>query len=69
MVDVAVPGVTAGQAVVATLSLDMPAGIAPDELEMDPLTVAAHAVGAGVVRVLVTSADPITGKRAINIMR
>lgn len=36
--------------VIASISLNMPAGIAADELEMDPIKVAAHVPVAGTVR-------------------
>lgn len=67
--DITISGVTAGQAVLATVSLDMPSGVAADELEMDPLCLAAHAIAADTVRVLAAANAPISGLRAINILR
>lgn len=66
---VTVAGVSAGQAVVAAPSLDMPAGVAADELEMDPISAAAHATAADTVLLIVGAASRLTGKRAINIIR
>lgn len=67
--DVTVPGVTSGQMIVASASLDMPAGVAEDELEMDPISVAAHGVAADTVRLIVSSHSTLRGKRAINVLR
>jgi hypothetical protein len=66
--NIAHAGATVGQKVIATPSLDMPAGVAMDELETDPLTVAAAVVVANQVRLLVASARGglISGKRNIN---
>jgi hypothetical protein len=68
-VDLTIAGVTSGQRVVAALSLDMPAGVELDELEMDPIVLAAHAIATDTVRVLAVSHAPVSGKRAINLMR
>lgn len=65
---VAAPGVTAGQALVATVSLDMPGGLSPDELELDPVTVAAHATAVDTVNLTVSSPGLITGQRRINLI-
>ena len=61
-------GATAGQKVLAVPSLSMPAGVAEDELEMDPFTVAGHCTTAGQVRLLVASVNGalLSGKRNIN---
>lgn len=59
---------TAGQKVMASPSLDMPAGVSADELEMDPITVAAHAVATNVVRITASSASLVFGKRNINLV-
>lgn len=68
---VAVTGVAAGQPLVAQVSAQMPAGVAVDELEMDPLTVAAWASAADQVTLVVAAANQsyIFGKRNINIFR
>lgn len=67
--DVSVSGCAAGAAIVASASLDMLPGVAADELEMDPVTVAAHAVAADTVRLIIGAQSRLRGKRAINIMR
>jgi hypothetical protein len=67
--DIAVPGVTAGQKIVATPSLKMPAGVQQDEFEADPFAVAAHVQATDTVRLAVIAlAGPIKGKRNINLM-
>lgn len=67
--DIALPGATVGQQVIATPSLDMPAGIAEDELEMDMLTCAAKVLSANNIRLIVASlGGAITGQRNINIV-
>jgi hypothetical protein len=67
--DVSVPGVLLGQKILVSVSLEMPAGVAFDEIEMDPLSVAGHAVADDTVRLIVGARDRIIGKRAINIAR
>lgn len=64
-----ISGVTAGQKIVAALSLDMPVGIAEDELEMDPICLGAHAPSADTVRVIAMAQHPVSGKRAVNILK
>jgi hypothetical protein len=66
--DVAHVGATIGQKIVASPSLNMPAGVAEDELEMDPVCVAGHCKTAGQVRLLVYSARGglLSGKRNVN---
>lgn len=67
---VAVPGATVGQKVMAAISAKMPAGVDMDELEMDPLTVAAAVTAADVVTLIVTSVtgSRIRGQRNINLI-
>lgn len=67
---VSVPGAVAGQKVICSPSLDMPIGVAQDELEADPITVAGVVSGPGSVRMLVASVNgsPIGGKRNINLV-
>lgn len=67
--DVALPGAVIGQKVLATVSLDMPAGVDEDELELDPLTVAGNVSTTDEVRLLVacTDGDVIYGQRNINV--
>lgn len=66
--DVALTGAVAGQKVLACVSLDMPAGVAQDELEMDPLTVAASVPSNNLVRLVVgSSGTPVSGQRNINL--
>ena len=67
--DVTVSGISLEQSVIACVSLNMPLGVDQDELEMDPITLAAHSIAADTVRVIATSRHPVRGKRAINIMR
>lgn len=66
---VTITGATTGQRVIATPSLDMPAGVDEDELEMDPLVCAARVSATNTVRLLVASpaGGRISGKRNINI--
>jgi hypothetical protein len=65
-----VPGAVPGQKVIASVSLDMPAGVAMDEIEADPITVSGRVSAAGVVQLLVASVNgsPIGGKRNINLV-
>jgi hypothetical protein len=67
--NVALAGATPGQKVLATVSQDMPAGVAEDELEMDMLAVAGRVPSADLVRLTVASIrGPIRGQRNINIL-
>jgi hypothetical protein len=67
--DVEVLGVQAGQTVMASPSLDMPAGVQQDEFEADPFAVAASVLAPDTVRIIaVCLAGPITGKRNINLI-
>lgn len=67
--DVAVAGAAVGQKVVASASLDMPAGVAEDELEMDMLAVAGRVTGTNNVRLIVASlGGRISGQRNINLI-
>lgn len=66
--DAAVVGVTSGQKVVAQLSANMPAGVALDELEMDPIVVAAHATAVDTVRIIAASTGWLRGQRNINLL-
>jgi hypothetical protein len=67
--DVAVVGAAVGQKVLASASLDMPAGVAEDELEMDMLACAARVLSANNVRLIVASlGGRITGQRNINLI-
>lgn len=67
--NVAVAGAIAGQKVMASASLNMPAGVAEDELEMDPIIAYGHVKTAGQVRLFVGSANGglLGGQRNINI--
>jgi hypothetical protein len=66
-VDVAAVGASVGQKVVASASLEMPAGVAEDELEADMLVAAGRVKAANVVRLTVSSIrGPISGQRTIN---
>ena len=69
--DVAVAGASLGQKIIASVSLDMPAGVQEDELEADPLICSAKVLSAGNVSLMVVSANgaPIIGKRNINLLR
>lgn len=66
--DVTIRGAQPGMVVTAAAALDMPAGIAADELEMDPITVAGRVVSANTVRLLVSSPGPLSRQRNINVM-
>jgi hypothetical protein len=64
-----VAGAVMGQRVMATPSLLMPAGVALDELELDPITVAAAVVAANTVKLVVASTrGRIRGQRNINLI-
>lgn len=68
--NVAFPGATVGQKVLATVSLDMPAGVNEDELELEPIVVAGYVSTINEVRLLVCSSNTtglICGQRAINV--
>lgn len=66
--DVAVTGATVGQKVVASASLDMPAGVSEDEIEMDPIFCAARVLSTNTVRLVVASLFQITGQRNVNLV-
>lgn len=68
--DIAFASASVGQQVVVSPSLDMPTGVAEDELEMDPIVTAGRVLSAGNIRVFVASATGalLTGKRNINVM-
>lgn len=68
MFSVALAGAAIGQKVIASPSLEMPAGVAPDELEMDPIMCAASIVATDFVRLAVGSTSVISGKRNINLI-
>lgn len=68
LVDVALATAAVGQKVLASPSLDMPAGVSEDELEMDGLTVAGRVLSAGNVRLICYATGPISGPRNINII-
>jgi hypothetical protein len=67
--NVSLPGAIAGQKVLASASLSMPAGVAEDELEMEPIVVAGVCLSNNFVRLLVASARGgiLIGKRNINV--
>jgi hypothetical protein len=67
--DVAFAGATVGQKVLAAPSLDMPAGVAEDEFEMDPVFAFGHVKTAGQVRLFVGSVNGgiLGGDRKINV--
>lgn len=65
--EVAVAGAVLGQKVLAAPSLDMPAGLSSDEIEMDPITCAGAVTAAGIVTLVVSSTGSIAGKRNINL--
>lgn len=67
---VTVPGVSVGQKIIATPSLDMPTGVDEDELEADPVVVAGRVSAANTVRLMVATitGTPLTGKRNINVV-
>lgn len=68
--DVNVPGATVGQKVVASMSLDMPAGVDEDEYEMDMLACAAGVTAADTVSLIVASVTgtEVSGQRNINLI-
>lgn len=66
--ELTVAGAALGQRVFATPSLAMPAGVAADELEMDPITAMGAVMAANEVRLVVASTrGRIKGKRNINL--
>jgi hypothetical protein len=67
--DVSVTGATVGQKVLASVSLDMPAGVDEDELEMDMITVAGRVSAADTVRLIAASVSgtAVSGQRTINL--
>jgi hypothetical protein len=67
---VTVPGAVLTQRVIASISGNMPAGLSPDELEMDPLTVSGFVSAANTVTLFVASAigSRIRGPRNINLI-
>lgn len=68
--DVTFAGATPGQRVIASVSLEMPAGEFEDEHEFDPLTVAGRVVASNTIRLLVsnTMRTSIIGVRRINVL-
>lgn len=64
--DVTVTGAVMGQQVVASPALDT--GVAEDEFEMDPWTVAARVSNTNVVRLLVVGSGTLIGERTINLI-
>lgn len=67
--NVTVTGASTSNKVVASASLDMPAGVSEDELEMDMLAVAARVTAINTVRLTVASMrGPIIGQRNINLV-
>lgn len=60
-------GALVGQNVIGGISLNMPAGVAQDEIELNPLIVSGYCAVAGQVRLTVASARDslINGKRNI----
>ena len=67
--DIALAGASVGQQVVAAPSLDMPAGIGEDELEMEPILAHGRVLSSGNIRLFVGSVlgGPVHGKRNINV--
>ena len=67
---VSVAGAALGNKVVISPSLDMPAGITEDELEMDMLVCAGRVTAADTVRILVSSVNggTLTGQRNLNLI-
>jgi hypothetical protein len=66
---VALAGASVGQKVLASVALDMPAGVSEDELEMDMIAVAARVSAPDTLRIIAASVSGrITGKRNINIV-
>jgi Protein of unknown function (DUF2793) len=68
--DFALAGAAPGQKVVVTPSLDMPAGLSEDELEMEPLAVSGRVLSAGNIRLHVASLSgaPVLGSRNFNVI-
>lgn len=66
--DVAMAEALTTHKVVATPSLNMPAGVDADELEMDMLACAGRVISNGMVRLTVASSSgPVRGQRNINV--
>jgi len=67
--NVTFPGATVGQKVIASPALDMPAGVAEDEMQADPLVCAGAVTTADQVRLFVGSANNalLYGARNINV--
>jgi hypothetical protein len=67
--DVTVTGAVTTQRVLAAPSLSMPAGVAQDELEMDPLNCSAVVQAADTVRLIIASVSGarVSGQRNINL--
>lgn len=63
-----VPGALVGQKVVASVSLDMPAGVSRDELECDPVTVSAFVSATNQVTLFASAQSRISRKRNINLV-
>jgi hypothetical protein len=68
--DVTVDGALPLQKVFATPSLEMPQGVTPDELELDPVICYGSCVMSNTVRLFVGSADGgiLGGERNINLL-
>lgn len=65
--EVTVTGATTGMRVVGSASLSTPAGVAEDELEMDPITVSGRVSATDTVRLLVSSSSVLFGQRLISL--
>lgn len=67
--DVSIVGASVSDKVIAYPSLNMPAGIAEDELEMDMFTCAAKVTSSGIVKLTTVSlGGPVQGQRNINFI-
>lgn len=67
--NVALTGAVVGAKVVANPSLDMPAGVAADEFEMDAFVVAGRVVVAGQVQLTLHSLGaPLSRQRNVNVV-
>ena len=63
-----VTGAATSQRIIASVSLNMPAGVSVDELEMDGIAVAAYVSAANTVIVAAhTTGGPISGNRNVNL--
>lgn len=67
--NLALPGTVVGAKVLASPSLDMPAGVAADEFEADAFVAAGRVVLAGQVQLTVHSLGaPLSGRRNVNVL-